>query len=208
MHQTRQEITKQLPLPRKGTKYVVRAADHHTVAVPILIAIRDMLHLAENTREVKSMIHNKTLKINGRLVRDMHESIKIFNQIEADKTYVLTLSPTGKFIFNERKKSEDKLCKVIGKRMITGGKIQLNLHDGTNIITKEKSISIGDSLYLDEKNKVKTHHSLEKGKTVFIIKGKHQGITAKVIDVDGASVTIEYNEERATIVNDSLVVTN
>jgi|SRR3989344_4772115 len=208
MHQKRQQMSKRLPLPRKGTKYVVRAASHHNMAVPVLIAVRDMLNLAESAREVKLMIHNKKLKINGRQVRDMHESITLFGQLEADKPYCLTLLTTGKFAFKELKKPEDKLLKVTNKRLVSGGKIQLNLYDGTNIITSDKTIAINDSLYLDEKNKVKKHLAFEKGKNVFIIKGKHQGTTAKVLVIKGKEVTIEYNGEQSTLINDALIVTN
>ncbi len=208
MHQKRQQMSKRLPLPRKGTKYVVRAASHHTMAVPVLIAVRDMLNLAESAREVKSMIHNKKLKLNARQVKDLHESVKLFGQLEADKPYRLTLLPTGKFVFKELKKPEDKLLKVLNKRLVSGGKIQLNLHDGTNIVTNNEAIKINDSLYLDEENKINGHLSFEKGKNVFITKGKHQGTTAKVLSIKGKQVTIEYNGEQTTLTNDALIVTN
>jgi len=208
MHQKRQQMSKRLPLPRKGTKYVVRAVSHHTMAVPVLIAVRDMLHLAENAREVKSMIHNQKLKLNGRQIKDVHESVTLFGQLEADKSYILTLLPTGKFVFNELKKPEDKLLKVMNKRLVSEGKIQLNLHDGTNVITNDKAIAINDSLYLDENNKVKGHLTFEKGKSIFIIKGKHQGTTAKVIAINGKEVIIEYNGGQSTLTSDALIVTS
>ena len=33
-----------------------------------------------------------------------------------------------------------KLCKIIGKRNIEGGKVQLNLHDGRSIIVSSQSL--------------------------------------------------------------------
>lgn len=197
-----------LPLPRKGTKYVARAASNLKSGVPVLIAIRDMLHLAASAREVKAMIHHKMLKHNGRLVRDMHESIALFGQLEADKNYRLSLLPTGKFAFKELKKPENKLCKVVGKRLVAGGKMQLNLHDGTNVLTKEQNIALGDSLCLDEKNKVKAHLALEKGKTVFVTSGKHQGTVAKITEVTDGKVTITYNGGQATLVKSAVFTTN
>ena len=79
MHLIREEVTKKIPIKRKGTKYVARAASHVTNSVPVVIAVRDMLHFARTSAEVKHMIHTKLLKINGRLVRDLNESIKLFN---------------------------------------------------------------------------------------------------------------------------------
>lgn len=208
MHQTRQAMSTLLPLPRKGTKYVVRAASNQKSGVPVLIAVRDMLHLAATAREVKAMIHHKALKHNGRLVRDMHESIALFGQLEADKSYRLSLLPTGKFSFGELQKPEDKLCKVVGKRLVAGGEIQLNLHDGTNVLTKDAAIGIGDSLRLDEKNKVRKHIPLEKGREVFVTSGKHHGTVAKVVAVTDGKVIVTYGGGQATLAKGAVFVTN
>ncbi len=205
MHQTRQEATTRLPLPRKGTKYLARAADHSRDAVPIVIALRDMLKFATTAREVREMIKQKLLKINGRTVIDLHESIQLFNLLEADKQYKLTLAPQGKFVFKELKKPEDRLAKIVGKRLVTKGKIQLNLHDGTNVLTSDKSISVGGSVYLDEKNRVKSYVPLEKGRDVFVISGKHQGKIGKITNVDNGEVTIQ-SLEATTVLKANMVV--
>lgn len=204
MHQTRQEITKQLPLPRKGTKYVVRAASHHSSAVPVLIAIRDVLHLAQTAREVKAMIKGESVKINGRLVRDLHESIKIFNTFEVDKTYRLILLPTGKFTFEETKEKDTRLCKVISKSLAKNKVVQLHLHDGTNIVAKD-AIAIGDSVYLDVNNKVKKHVSLAKGKNAFITSGSYAGNQGMITAIDKKKISITING-RSTVLEQASVV--
>lgn len=195
MHQTRQASSTKLPLPRKGTKYVARASSHLQNAVPVLIAVRDMLKLAHTAHEVKHLIKQKMLKLNGRLVRDMHESIKLFNQFEADKTYRLSLLSTGRFVFKELTKPEDFLHKVIGKKTVKKGRTQLNLHDGTNLITKEK-IAIGDSLYLNAKGKITSHIPLEKGREVFITAGKHLGTIGKIRERNNNRVNVELQGGR------------
>jgi len=40
------------------------------------------------------------------------------------------------------------------KKLLKNNQIQLNLHDGTNILSKGK-ISIGDSVYVDSSSKIK-----------------------------------------------------
>ena len=198
MHQTRQETTKKLPIRRKGTKYVARALSHPKESVPVVIAIRDMLGLAKTKKEVKKMILQKLLKVNGRDVRDYHESIKLFNLLEAGKTYVLKLSPVRKFFLEETKEKDERLCKVIGKTLLKNKKIQLNLHDGTNLIGDSK-IKIGDSLYLDLSGKIKKHVSLEKGGEAFIFSGKYAGQSGKVVDVQDKTATIKFKEGSSTI---------
>ncbi len=203
MHLTRKETSVLLPIRRKGTKYIARAASHVFTAVPVLIAVRDMLKIARTAAEVKHLIHNKLLKINGKLVRDMHESIKLFNLFEADKNYLLTLSSTGRFIFKETKLHE-RLCKVVNRRLIEQGKTQLNLHDGSNLITKG-DIAIGDSVYLDFAGKMVKHKALAKGASVFVIAGKYAGLDSKLIDVVAKKVTIKQ-EGGTAVLNQRAVI--
>ena len=101
MHLTRQQITTKLPISRKGTKYIARAASHQDESVSTLLAVRDMLKLARTAKEVRKMVQEKMLKINGKAVMDLHESIKLFNLFEAGKVYRLSLLPTKKFTFEE-----------------------------------------------------------------------------------------------------------
>ena len=82
MHLTRQQVTTKLPIPRKGTKYIARASSHLSDSVSVLLAVRDMLKLAKNAKEVRRMVQDKLLKINGTLVMHAHESIKLFNHLE------------------------------------------------------------------------------------------------------------------------------
>lgn len=205
MHQIRQAVTTKLPIPRKGTTYVARALNHHRNAVPVLIAVRDMLRLAQNAREVKRMIRQQLLKINGRVVRDPRESIKLFNLFEADKRYRLTLLPTGKFALKEIGQ-EDRLGKVIGKRLLKEGKVQLNLHDGTNVLTLKRSIAVGDSVYLNGESTITGHVPLEKGREVFVIVGKHQGKVGKIASIEQRAVRVSYGEGTATLDKRALVV--
>ncbi|MDO8508422.1 MAG: hypothetical protein Q7S27_01930 [Nanoarchaeota archaeon] len=204
MHLKRQETTTKLPIPRKGTKYVARALSHLNNSVPVVIAVRDMLKMARTTADVKKMIHQKLLKINGRNVRDHRESIKLFNLFEADKHYILSLLPTGKFSLEHAKEKDSRLCKVINKTLVKNNSIQLNFHDGSNILSKTP-ISVGDSLYLDLSSKIKKHLPLEKGKEVMIIKGKYLGLKGKVESLENNKITIKINDRSTTISKQQVV---
>lgn len=205
MHQTRQEISVRLPIVRKGTKYVVRASSHHRDAVPVLIAVREMLSLAENAKEVKKMIIQKLLKVNWTVVEDYKQSIKLFNILDADKTYRLTLSASGKFMFEENPEKNLRLCKVVNKCLVRGGKVQLNLHDGTNIISKEK-INVSDSVYLDEKLNIKKHLPFKEGAKAFIISGKYAGKTGKITSISDNQIKIKLTDNEPTLNKKSIII--
>ncbi len=193
MHQTRSETTMKLPIKRKGTKYVARALSHVGESVPVLIAIRDMLNLGRTAKEVNEMVKAKLLKLNGKIVEDYHESIRLFNILEAGKNYTLTILPSGKFALEETKNSNERLCKVTDKRLVGDGKIQFNLHDGSNVLTKEK-IAVGDSVYLDFSGKIKKHVKLEKGADVFVLSGKYVGLNGKIESIEGKSIKVKFKD--------------
>lgn len=197
MHQTRSEVIKQLPLTRKGTKYVARASRNSSNSVPLLIAVRDMLKLANTRKEVKGMIHNKKLKVNGKPAKNLTDPICLFSRIEADKNYLLTMLPTGRFSFVETKEHDRKL-KIVGKVMVKGKKLQYALHDGTSIVS-DKQFSVGDTLILTNDNKVSKHLSIDKGKEIFAFSGSYMGREGKVSDVSGNKITVKFDKEEAVI---------
>ena len=204
MHLTRKAAPINLPIAKKGSKYLVRAASHTYQSVPVLIAVRDMLKLASSLREVKHMIHNKLLKINGKLVRDYKESITLFSIFEADKSYILSILPTEKFTFTPSS-SSTRLTKITSRTLVSNNKIQLNLHDCTNIIGKE-NMKVGDSLMLDSGNKVKSHIPLEKGSSAFIIKGYFAGKIGKIESISGKQVKIKVEKEESVLPLENIFV--
>jgi small subunit ribosomal protein S4e len=207
MHQTRAQVSKNIPIPRKGTKYVARPLMNLRDSVPVVIAIRDMLNLAKTAKEVRHMVNQKLLKINNKVVKDYRDSIRLFNLLEADKTYVLSLTPQGKFAFEETKHKE-RPCKVIGKKILNNKKVQLNLHDGTNILSDDKKIKTQDTVYLDLENKVKKHLEFSHGKDCIVIKGKLIGLKGKVEQVEGnkAIVKIKSLEENVKLEKSGVII--
>jgi len=204
MHQTRSEVIKQLPLARKGTKYIARALRNSSNSVPLVVAVRDMLKLAKTSKEVKGMVHNKKLKINGKVANNLTDPICLFSRIEADKNYLLTMLPTGRFSFVETKENERKL-KIIGKKVVKGKKLQYALHDGTSIVS-EKNFSVGDTLILTNDNKLSKHIALDKGKEIFAFSGSYIGKQGKVQSVAGNKITVKFDKGEAVIEKSQVIV--
>jgi len=205
MHQTRKSASTKLPIERKGAKYIARASSNIKNSVPVVIAVRDMLKLARTAKEVRKMIQNKLLKINGRLVKDYRESIQLFNILEADKTYELSILPTKKFIFVPITYKDLRLCKVVNKRLSKKGIFQLNLHDGSNVLTKDK-INVNDAVYLDFTGKIKKHSILAKDKEAFIISGKYAGEKAKITHFENKKVSVKFKGGTAVLNAEAVAV--
>ncbi|MBU2052791.1 MAG: hypothetical protein ABIJ14_01425 [Nanoarchaeota archaeon] len=180
MHLKRQKAPKRWPIPRKGTKYVVRPNFNPQRGVPLLIVLRDILKICQNRKEVKNAIHEKKILHNNKLATDDKNSALLFDTISiipSKKHYRLVLSKLGKYSLEDIKESElnSKIAKIINKKTLKGKKVQLNLRGGGNFISDIKC-NTRDSVVINFKDK-KIEKCLplkEKSKAV-VFDGKHAG---------------------------------
>lgn len=184
-HMKRNSAPKIWPIPRKGTKFVIKSGEKE---LPVLVAMRDMLKLAKNRKEVKKAIHEKNLLVSGIVVKDDKQVMHLFDVLTIapmKKSYLLGLSEKGKYSFKEvqEKDSKQKVSKIVGKKKLKGKKTQINLFDGRNIL-EDKTCSVNDSVVLDlEKKKVVKILPLKEKANAIIIEGKHageKGVVAKI----------------------------
>ena len=179
-HLKRQKVPKTWPIPRKGTKYVVKSNSNIKNGIPVLIALRDMLKIAQNRKEVKKAIHLKQILVNNKIVVDEKKSILLFDTITiipAKKNYRITLAENGKFTLEEIKETEAnfKVAKIINKKTLKGKKTQLNLSDGRNFISNIKC-KVNDSILINLKDgKIEKCLALGDKTKVIVFAGKHAG---------------------------------
>ena len=191
MHLTRAQTIRIMPISRKGTRYIARAKSHVHSAVPIVVALRDMLKVVHSMREAKLLVHEKLISVNGKQARDVLESLRLFNILGVKESlYRVNLLSSGRFHL-EKTNDKKRLAKIVNKRLVKNGKIQLELHDGTNILEDKKAnAKIGDSVELDFENKIIKVISIEKGSKVFIISGKNIGLHGKIENVKEDKVKV------------------
>lgn len=188
-HLTRQSVPKSWPIERKGTTYVVKSRVDVNGGVPVLVALRDMLELAQTRREVKKIIHLKQFLINEKPARDEKNSILFLDTVTivpTKKNYRLELSASGKFYFNEIKETEanKKIAKITNKKVLKGKKTQLNLSDGRNFLSDIKC-NMNDSVVVNLKEgKIEKCVPLKEKAKVIIFSGKHVGDKGEIISLN------------------------
>jgi small subunit ribosomal protein S4e len=185
MHLKRNNIQKFFSIPRKGTKYVALSDHNQRQSIPLIVVARDMLKIVSNKKELKKLLNEKQIKINGREIRETNYPLSLFDILSlanAKKNYRASLSDSKKMILEEisEKESKTKIFKVMNKKILSGKEVQLNLSQGRNLLSKEK-VKIGDSVVLDiEENKIIKIIPLEKGMHAFVIEGKHMGQQGRI----------------------------
>ncbi|MCK5624650.1 hypothetical protein KAI04_02310 [Candidatus Pacearchaeota archaeon] len=204
MHLKRQKVPKNWPIKRKGTAYVVRPNSNISNGIPILVALRDMLKLAQNRKEVKKVIHEKNILLNGSLIKNEKNSILLFDIltiVPSNENYRLSLSEKGKFQIEKINAGEEthKVAKVINKKILKGKKTQLNLSDGKNFLSDIKC-NVNDSVLINlNKKKIEKCLPLKEKGDVLVFAGKHAGKKANINKIDQVRKMAELSFEDTKI---------
>jgi small subunit ribosomal protein S4e len=160
-------------------------------SLPLLLVVRDMLQLADNSREAKRILNEGNVVVNGKVRKDRKFPVGVFDILSIPLIkahYLVTLDKKDKLSLVEidEKAAKKKLCRVNGKRLIKTGAIQLNLHDGRNILPGESGAEINthDSLLISiPDNKIVKHLPFKEGNTVVVIGGKQSAQTGVIEEI-------------------------
>jgi small subunit ribosomal protein S4e len=188
VHQKRISAPKSWPIAKKTSKWVVAASPgaHSRDAVPILVVLRDMLHLADNAKEAKRILHGGNVTVNGRVVKKDKAQVGLFDVFTAaGKNYRMLPNPRGKYELTEigEQEAKSKLARIDNITVVKGGKLQYNLHDGTNMLLADK-YSTGDSLVFSVPDyNVVEHYECKAGNKAMIVGGKHSGETGTIVEL-------------------------
>ncbi len=175
---------------------------------PLGVLLRDILKLANNMREVKSILHDGKVKVDGKIRYDEHFPVGLMNIISIDpinKHYRLVAS--DKILTPveiDEKESRLKICKIRNKVTIKGNRIQYGLHDGRTIINNSLNANPNDSLLIrvPEQEVVKVI-KFEKGANVVITKGDNSGRLGVVEEIKEGTFTLP---KRAVIKSDDRII--
>jgi small subunit ribosomal protein S4e len=186
-HIKKTKMPKTWPVPRKGKgKRYVAVPSHATAkGISLLFLLRDVLKLAQTRKEVRYMTLNGMVMVNNKIRHDENFPVQVFDVLnleKAKKNYRLEIV-NKKFSLLEisDKEAGSKIVKIIGKKILGKGKVQMNLDDGQNFLSDVK-FSVGDSVVLDtKKNIVSKILGLKKGAKVEIIGGKHAGEKGELV---------------------------
>jgi small subunit ribosomal protein S4e len=188
MHLKRNNVPKFWPVPRKGTRFLAVPSHNQREAIPLIVAMRDILKLVRNKKELQRIIHEKKILVNNKIIHELNYPLCLFDIITLaglNKNYKAVISENKKIVFEEvsDKETKTKILKVIGKKMLPSKKLQLNLMHGWNVISNEKA-NAGDSVLINlEDNKIIRTIPLEKGRKAFVFKGKHAGKNGKIEEI-------------------------
>ena len=190
-HLKRYKAPKTWPIhPKEETWTVKPSAGPHAIedCLSLMVVVRDILGIADNSREAKRIINSGDIVINGRSKKDYKFPVGFMDIISIPKNneaYRVLLDNKNRLTLKRIVNDDDtvKLSKIVNKTTIKGGQTQLNLHDGRNLITEE-DFKVGDVLSLKiPEQEIKDAYKLEEGVTVLVTGGKHTGEIGKISEI-------------------------
>src|SRR3989338_7859124 len=146
------------PIERKTKKYVIspKPGPHSSEkCIPLGLIIRDVLKHAETLKEVKTILNDNKVKVDGKIIRDYRFPVGLMDVVAVgDENYRILINKKGLYLKNiSESESKIKLLVIKNKTALKKGKIQINFHDGTNKLVagddKLSKIKTGDSVLID-----------------------------------------------------------
>ncbi len=197
------------PIHPKEFKWTVKPSPGpHSIegSLPLLIIARDILQIADNAREARIIINNGEILVDGRARKDYKFPVGFMDVIhmpKSEKAYRALPDERGRLILHpiEKEDIDFKLCRIENKTTIKGGKTQLNLHDGRNILT-DGDYKTGDVVVLKvPEQEIKDHIKFESGNIGMITGGKHIGEMGTVKEIN---ITRSYMHNTVLIETDGI----
>ena len=199
-HLKRKPAPKLWPIHRKEAVWTVKPkSGPHSAArsLPLAIVVRDMLGFAKTGKEARTIISSGKILVNGKVRTEEKFLVGLMDVIsvpENNKSY--RVLPSGKGLFLYSINSEDassKVYRIEDKTLVKNGKLQLDLHDGSNYIVNEtESITPEKVVYqtLDvlklsiPKRELISYTKFAVGAYVIIIGGKNMGKVGKIDSIE------------------------
>ena len=204
-HLSRLAAPKSWQIKKKGIKWVAKPLPGpHPIklGVPLLIIFRDLLNYAKTSKEVKTMLYNNEIFVDGKRRKEPKFIVGLMDVISVPKTktyFRVLLSRKGKISVVGIKEDEinTKPCQIIGKRLLKKGKLQLNLFDGKNILVEKDDYEVGDTVLIElPSQKIKEVFKFQKSSLIYLTGGKHTGEVGVIENIK--EDTVVYKRDKST----------
>ncbi len=188
------------PILRKEYKWTVKPSPGpHPLerCIPLLILVRDVFKYAMTAREARRLIVEGHFKIDGRVVRNYKFPIGLMDIVEIiDTGEVYRILPTPTKVLwphkIPREEATIKLCQIRNKTTVKGGHIQLNLHDGRNVLVKVSDPrnpvedvyeTMGTIVLSLKDNNILNYIPLKEGVIAIISGGRNVGRVGRIVEI-------------------------
>lgn len=169
--------------------------------LPLSGLVRDVLGYANSARESKIVLARNRVSVDGKIRRDHKFPTGLMDVVElpdANMSYRI-LPAIGKGLTAVRipkDETKSKLCRIEGKTTLRKSKVQLNLHDGRNLIVqvqdprnpKEDIYKTRDTLRISiPTQQILEHLRFAEGAYAIVTSGRNLGRHGKIMKIESST---------------------
>jgi len=168
---------KSIRMERKAKTFLQRPlpGPHVRSACVPLSYVLKAVGIAETMREARKMLSTRSVFVDGKTIAEQKFPIGLMDVVTVgDRSWRIIFNEMGQIIAKETKDNRTKVCRIEGKIRSKGGKIQISLHDGRTIFSKDGKVGDCMLISLPEGKLVKLY-AMEPKMNCMIIGGKHVG---------------------------------
>lgn len=190
------------PIYRKENKWTVksRPGPHGAQeSLPLMILIREILKYCNTSREAKLILSEGNIKVDGKIRKDHRFPLGLMDVIEIPKLgkfyRILPLPRKGlRPIPIGGEEASYKLCQIKNMVTVKGGHLQINLHDGRNILFRVEDPKASPKALIPYKTRdtlkisipsqqILGHIPFREGSLAIVIDGKNMGFQGKIKEI-------------------------
>lgn len=216
-HQKRVAAPTSWPITRKTHHWVVGAnAGPHSMqtGIPLLVVVRDLLKIAGNAKEAKRIIDEGNISVDGRARKDYKYIVGLFDIVSIPATneyYRVLLDSRNRFKLYKEEPGALKLCRINNKTDVEKGTVQLNLHDGSNLIASNDYKTFDTVMLSLKERKIVKHIAYKPGNLAMVVGGEHSGEIGKIKQIrkvrgSGTNMVVLTNEKEIETIEDYVFV--
>jgi len=149
--------------------------------LPLIIILRNRLKYALTGREVKMILMNRLVKVDGKSKLNPNYPAGFMDVLtisRLDQSYRILYDVKGRMVLNAVGETESnyKLCKVTKANVGRGAIPYVSTHDGRTIRFPDPDIKVGDSIkYNLESKTIVDFFKMDIGCQVMVVKGRNTG---------------------------------
>lgn len=159
-------------------------------SLPLAAVLRDLLGYVRSAREATQVLGDRTVSVDGRVVTSSKFPVGVMDVVSIAATkehFRMLVDARGRLrlVRIDEAAASWKLCRVEDKRSARGRKVQVNLHDGRNLLLAKNAYATGTTLKVSlPKQEVLAEFPLAAGRVALLIGGQHVGEIAHVDRVE------------------------
>jgi len=158
-----------------------------------MVIVRESLGLANIAKEAIRIISQGKVKVDGVVRRDRRFPVGLMDIVQIEgipQVYRALPKPNRGLVLSPAldKEAAYKICKIVGKQNVPGGKLQYSLHVGRTLLTtardtrpRGEELAVGGAIQLSfPVQKIVKYVPFQVGALGLVIDGRNQGYYGKI----------------------------